>query len=345
MPLPPPSSGVTWKDYEIDTPTFRLTPIEKPDMSPFLVHMTGKNSIIGILKGYDVSARIEDSYGYLRAGVPENSQGVYDAEVVCFTESPTFALDFFRYRSFRRWSSDQRFGLGFDKATLVTQGIRPAIYAGGELVGNIIYLYNQMIETEEQLSEDQHINSHIVKMITRIYPLLFPLLEDEDRQGYMWEREWRYPNSEGFVFSHEDVKIICCPENEEDEIREVLGRAANRIQFIRAWREYDDVTDYLRRQQPIWRKQSETVGCAQTPTEKLKQIQGLIQQYTIALNSLNSYQDLITRLSAEEKKINKEKKIIVEQLSILESQVEELEQEQRKEKKKTKESSTLIKRK
>ncbi len=42
MTLPPYSPYVTWREYQIATPTFRLSPLEKPDMSPYLVHMTGK---------------------------------------------------------------------------------------------------------------------------------------------------------------------------------------------------------------------------------------------------------------------------------------------------------------
>ena len=103
MPLPPPSSGAYWKNYEINTPTFQLTPIEKPDMSPFLVHMTGKEQIIHILRGQNAPEKLEDGYGFLKAAVPKQSTGGYTAEVVCFTDSPTFALDFFRYRSFQRW--------------------------------------------------------------------------------------------------------------------------------------------------------------------------------------------------------------------------------------------------
>ncbi len=101
MPLPPPSSSVYWKSYEIATPTFQLTPVEKPDMSPFLVHMTGKNQIINILKGENASEELAEGYGFLRASVPEHSVRAYTAKVVCFTESPTFALDFFGSSGFK----------------------------------------------------------------------------------------------------------------------------------------------------------------------------------------------------------------------------------------------------
>jgi hypothetical protein len=141
MPLPPPDDGVTWKDYKIATPTFRLSPIEKPDMSPFLVHMTGKHQIESILTGKGAPSKVSKSHGYLQANVPGHSTGGFDAKVVCLTESPTFALDFFRYRSFKRWQDDQRFGIGFDKATLVEQGARPVLYADDDLNKKLIGLW------------------------------------------------------------------------------------------------------------------------------------------------------------------------------------------------------------
>jgi len=48
-----PSEGIYWKEYQIDTPTFELSSIEKPDMSPFLIHITGKDEILSILKAED----------------------------------------------------------------------------------------------------------------------------------------------------------------------------------------------------------------------------------------------------------------------------------------------------
>ena len=45
------SAGTPWHDCKITTPTFSLTPVEKPDASPFLIHMTGRDSLVNILKG------------------------------------------------------------------------------------------------------------------------------------------------------------------------------------------------------------------------------------------------------------------------------------------------------
>ena len=324
MSLPPPGPHVQWKNYKISTPTFQLTPVEKPDMSPFLVHMTGKNQIIDILKGKNTPEELEEGNGFLRASVPKYSGDTFKAKVVCFTESPTFALDFFRYRSFQRWNDDQRFGLGFDKTNLVRRcRVRPVMYTENELNKQIIYLYNYI--QKKQISEDKDLNDCLKKLLGSTYPLLFPLLEDQDRQGYMWEREWRATDENGFIFSHKDIRIICCPQEEEGNIQNILGSAASNIQFIRAWREYDDVTRFLERQQHTWREQAKSLSQVQKDDQKIQQIRDLIQQYQVAQNSLTSYQELIERLDHDKEKIKKEAQEIYRKINRLQTQLAELE--------------------
>lgn len=250
-----------WKDYEIDTPTFELTPGEKSDMSPFLIHLTGKEQIFSILKGKDQSDKNNFGWGYLQANIPEtNTDSRYKAKVVCFTESPIFTLDFFRYRNYKRWKNDHRYGIGFNKKVLVNRGVRPVIYADEEFINYIIKSWNKLIgETSENQSKISKKSTNrasnnkpktrtleLIDILNKIYPLLFPLLEYKDKQGFMWEREWRYPNEEGLEFSHEDIKIICCPKEEEIEIQKIIGKKiANKIKFIRTWEEYEEITDYI----------------------------------------------------------------------------------------------------
>lgn len=38
-----------WEQYSITTKTFELRPFEKPDMSPYLIHMTNSESLFQIL--------------------------------------------------------------------------------------------------------------------------------------------------------------------------------------------------------------------------------------------------------------------------------------------------------
>ena len=43
-------------------------------------------------------------------------------------------------------------------------------------------------KSEGQLTPDQTVNSDIIDLINRIYPLMFPLLEEHPGQGFMWGR-------------------------------------------------------------------------------------------------------------------------------------------------------------
>jgi hypothetical protein len=328
MPLPPPDGNTFWKNYEINTPTFQLSPIEKPDMSPFLVHMTGKNEIKSIIEGKGAPGSIAGQ-GFLQASVPEHVVGNYDARVVCFTESPTFALDFFRYRSYRRWSSDQRYGIGFDKSYLVASGVRPVIYADQGLLKDIFTLVEHLKIQDSKLSDINEINNILVNLLHNIYPLLFPLLENEVLQGFMWEREWRYPGATGFSFDNHLIKIICCPIEEEAELRKLLGEAENGISFIRTWEEYDEITEYLRNQQTNFTPYNELVQKAASYDSAITNLNNLAQQYSIAINSLDSYNSFIQQLSNDAQRLEKEKSRLTTELTLVQTKVKELEIEKK----------------
>lgn len=252
MNLPGPNSGIRWKDYQIDTPTFQLSSIEKPDLSPFLIHMTGRDQLISILRGENAPEGIEvpDRNGFLKSSIPiyNQSQGYYNSSVVCFTESPLFALDFFRYRSFARWEADQQFGIGFSKADLINhRNVRPVIYLDTETNTEILSLCNRILNDSLTLSNQDGEIENIKPLMEKIKPLLFPLLQDRPSQGFMWEREWRCPNHNGLIFPLNAIKVICCPNNERAEIEELLADQLENIQIVESWREYDDVTSFLKR--------------------------------------------------------------------------------------------------
>lgn len=308
-----PSEGIHWKDYQIDTPTFELSPIEKPDMSPFLVHMTGKDEIISILKAENIpdefDQNIPDEYGYLRSNVPSyGDRDGYDAKVICFTESPTFALDFFRHRSFRRWDEDQRFGIGFSKSELTGIGVRPVIYVDNNILSFILGIKD--LVKNRPTNTDGNLYECSKSLVTNIYPLLHPLLEHKESQGFIWEREWRYPDEKGFIFPFGSIKIICCPEDEESRIREILGDYGNKITFIRAWIEYEDVTNFLSEQQPRWAGEveiPEDTSDIQILEQALLHIKGMLTKCNTTLHSLESYENVITNLHAEYQKIEQQK--------------------------------------
>lgn len=51
------------------------------------------------------------------------------------------------------------------------------------------------------------------------------------------------------TFPHKAIKVICCPNNEREEIIHLLSDLADNIEIVESWREYDDVTNYLKRRQ------------------------------------------------------------------------------------------------
>lgn len=286
--LPPPPGGYfPWVDYRINTPTFCLSPVEKPDMSPFLIHMTGKEQIYQILNGDNADVELPDRNGFLRASVPTGN-GDYDASVVCFTESPTFVVDFFRYRKFDRWRDDQRFGIGFSKEQLVQQGVQPVLYLHNDLM-------QRVMEGRGANVYPGGYSEELKQLCESVYPLMFPLGEDMDIQGFMWEREWRYPKSEGFTFPLSTVKVICCPEEEEDAIRDILGEYAEAVQFVRAWDEYDDVTAYLKGKEVQWREQVRAIP----QIDDVDELVALKIQHSQVVNSLENHEAIISKLKNE----------------------------------------------
>ncbi len=291
MKLLGPDSDIRWKDYSISTPTFNLSSVEKPDFSHFLIHMTGRDKLLSILRGENAPQEIavNQGEGFLRASIPayEGCAQYYNASVVCFTESPLFALDFFRYRSYSRWKDDQQFGIGFSKAYLaVERNVRPVIYLDSQTNRELLALCNNIIAKRIKIVDEDDVVKDLQTLFSKLKPLLFPLLEDNATQGFMWEREWRCPDLGGMKFPLNSIKVICCPKNEKEEITELLTDYSENIQIIESWREYDDVTSYLKR------RSRET----EIPTsDKLKKIgdldelSSLKQQNDQTLHSLSAY--------------------------------------------------------
>jgi hypothetical protein len=151
------------------------------------------------------------------------------------------------------------------------------------------------------------------------------MLEGDRRQGFMWEREWRYPSADGLIFSHSDISLICCPIDEEAQIRKLLGTTAAEIQFVRTWQEYSDVTDFLRRQQPVWARQKMMTAGIRDTALKIHAKTGLVKNLQVALHSLESYETLANRLSAESERIASEKKLIASELEKAQAELKELE--------------------
>jgi hypothetical protein len=200
-------------------------------MSDCLFHLTTKDSLIKILNGKLLKASIP------RAANKER----YPVEMVCFSESPPFALDFFRYRwSHYRDGLNLLYGIGFNKEHLAkNRGVKPVFYTDKDLTVKITTLK----ESLKKISQDDELIRDISEVITEIWEYRCPLQENESLQGFMWEREWRI--CKDFRFDHNDIKIICCPTEDREEISGILGNAANNVVFLNTWQEYDEMINFI----------------------------------------------------------------------------------------------------
>lgn len=333
MKLQDPNSGIRWKDYQISTPTFDLSSIEKPDFSPFLVHMTGKNQLLSILKGENApdDVIVNKGQGFLKASIPvyDGSNEYYNANVVCFTESPLFALDFFRYRSFNRWKLDQQFGIGFSKTDLVVRrNVRPVIYLDSQSNRDLLNLCNNIIDDNIKVTDNNGKIQDFKLLAKKLKPLLFPLLEDKPSQGFMWEREWRCPNSDGMTFPLNAIKIICCPADEKEEISELLKDHSDNIQIVESWKEYDDVTSYLKRRDKETKiPKKENIN----RIEDIKILNNLKEQNDQTFHSLSAYYGVFrgTVDQLEERSISDILKDLKETSKMIVDQIENLKKNNR----------------
>jgi hypothetical protein len=150
----------------------------------------------------------------------------------------------------------------------------------------LLALCNKAAVKETKFSNDIKEDNQIKDLLKEIKPLLFPLLENEYQQGFMWEREWRYPKEDGLLFTHGSVRVICCPKDERAEIEEILKDYLNGIQIVESWKEYDEVTNYLkRREREVNQSQLENIE----KINNLAELKALKEQNEQTVNSLEAY--------------------------------------------------------
>jgi len=303
-----------WDKYFIKTKTFNLESVEKPDMSRYLVHLTGKGELLKIIKGRSKSK------GYLKASTPHYDKRPNTKKIVCFSESPIYALDFFRFKSKSRWENNHMYGIGFFKLDLLSLGVRPIIHTDDELSRTINHLHHSIKDNDLDLSTLPTNYANKIKfLINQIYNLNFPLMEEHKYQGFSWEKEWRLAGGKGLTFDHELIKIICCPIEEKDEIIEELGDQAKRIQFYSNFDEYNEVTDFLKRRKAYLRFSGLNKIGSNKDIKSLLQLKKLtemtihnLEKYSKTMNRLskakveNGAKDFIKELKKELPKIDKQ---------------------------------------
>lgn len=270
--------------------TFDIEPELKPDMSNYLIHMTGKSSIQSILKDGRNSKE-----GLIKAQIPKGSKGDnFKYKIACFTETPIFALGAFIAISKRRSAENMQYGIGFKKSYMVQKKVRPTIYLDNKLLSEILSIANG--------SNSGKVN----QCINEIRALAHPLGETMEKQGFTWEREWRFVDDVGFYFDFDAIEVICCPNDEKLAIMSILGGYCDKIRFIDSWQQYTEYTQYI--------KNSESKG-------KISDILGSYDDDKINnflvnceehIKTLTQYKDYLLSLKESAEQVEKEISELVE---------------------------------
>lgn len=304
-----------WNNYKVTKKSLNLSPVEKPDMSPFLIHMTGKDQILEILSSSEY-----DDHGLIRAEVPSQSRSEwYEKKIVCFTESVLHSIDSFRYIAINRFKSNLFYGIGFSKEKLALyEKVRPALYIDNITIRALKNLEETLPDSLEEYSSE---NIKLKKLLDKLMPLITPVFQDEYRQGFTWEREWRYYNKDdkGFEFSYEEIEIICCPENEKGQIQEKLGDHASRIQFVNTWGEYNEVIEFLKS-----REFNYEYGSGRTEADKLRSKKIEVTRNKNQLDAYQAYAESLAKRIDELKRISEEYQ---EEILEIDQKLEQLEED------------------
>jgi hypothetical protein len=296
------------------TPTFELRPSEKPDMSPYLFHLTTEENLVSILSEDKTNRK-----GKIKAGIPRGSEQNFKHKIVCFTETPIFALDFFRYR----WSQNRErlnlnYGIGFNKKKMVKQrGVYPAIYASQSLNSNIKSIF-QILADSGNLANiiNENLLDIVLQTKKQILPLLTPLFENVDLEGFMWEREWRI--KEDFDFNYDEIEYICCPKETRQRIIDIVG--SENIEFLENWEQYNEITEFIKTQENFSELSYEDILSANINTAKKI---AYYEKILSSLETLKQFKDDIEREIIKRNKTLMIKKVEEKYKKIIQGEIEE----------------------
>ncbi|KAA1152091.1 MULTISPECIES: hypothetical protein [Pseudoalteromonas] len=209
---------------------FEIDPVTKPDMSNYLIHMTDEQSFNSILKSGG-----SNSKGLIKALIPKGAnKDSFSHEIACFTETPIHAIGAFLEISKRRSNEKMVYGIGFKKTLMVELGVRPTLYLDGTKLANFF-----------ELKKIESLDEKTRSFLDSLSPLIHPLGENAKRQGFTWEREWRYTDKHGFSFSYEEIEVICCPKESQELIKLELGEYAKDIKFVDTSSKYQEITQFI----------------------------------------------------------------------------------------------------
>ncbi|WP_298770707.1 hypothetical protein [uncultured Shewanella sp.] len=269
---------------------FEIEPKLKPDMSRFLIHMTGKSAIKSIL-----NSGKKRGEGFIRSQVPNGSKSAsFTHKIACFTETPIFALGGFVAISQRRRAEGMQYGIGFRKCYMVENNVRPTLYLDNKVLGSLFNVADS--ETSEAVNS----------LLESIKSLAHPLGETMPKQGFTWEREWRFVDETGFYFNFDAIEVICCPKEEQLELQVILGSHLDKIQFVDSWAQYKNHTQHIEHSE-LKDKISENLD-----SHDDFEIEEFLDDYEEHVESLKAYKEYLLSLQSNADEIERQLEDLIE---------------------------------
>jgi hypothetical protein len=257
---------------------FEIEPVIKPDMSNYLIHMTNKDSFYTILDSG------EDNKGLIKALTPKGAnKDSFNHKIACFTETPIHAIGAFLEISKRRSNERMLFGIGFKKAFMVEQGVRPTLYLDKVKLGNFF-----------ELKKVKSLDEQMQRFLNSIGPLIHPLGENTERQGFTWEREWRYTGIPGFNFSYEKIEVICCPTESLEQIKLNLGEHAKNIKFVDTTSKYQEITQFI-----SYSNERASIEAGLCNPDNHEELDEFLESFDLYVEQLTFHKEYLTQLQSQ----------------------------------------------
>lgn len=265
---------------------FEIDSVTKPDMSNYLIHMTDEQSFNSILKSDGSNAK-----GLIKALIPKGAnKDSFSHEIACFTETPIHAIGAFLEISKRRSNEKMVYGIGFKKTLMVELGVRPTLYLDGTKLANFF-----------ELKKTESLDKKTRCFLDSLSPLIHPLGENTKRQGFTWEREWRYTDKHGFNFSYEEIEVICCPKESQELIKLELGEYAKGIKFVDTSSKYQEITQFI-----SFSNERTSIEAGLCNPDNQEDLDEFLESFDLYVEQLTFHKEYLMQLTAQVSSIEKE---------------------------------------
>ena len=206
----------------------------RTDIPPFLVHLTrdyrGVNAKDNLLSIIDKQQLIPGNTTASQVSVVRFGGYTLDMDLgkrlsffgaVCFTETPlneVHCLLDIRGRNIEL----HPYGLVFLKEPLQQRGVSPVLYLNNEMGDqtSVVSSLFEMIESAPNVAKK------VLPLISAFGERIQPVTAHSSQEGrtdFIWEREWRFPYTNGpFSFSASDVFIGLCPDGEISDFEDAF---------------------------------------------------------------------------------------------------------------------------